>query len=156
MRRIHALWLAILLVASTPLVHHSFASGVDPGSMQDPLVTKSYVDQKIAEISGVVEVPATEPAPAVEIPTFVVVQAKAGQQVLCEESTELILRAGKAAAIGNSGGDGLSNVTLGADLKDGQDVPMNHLLIIPRTDGRGIKVLQDNTFVMVRGSYSIR
>lgn len=109
------------------------AGTADPGTDADPLVTKSYVDQ----FTGVV-----------------VVQLKAGQTLIAEAGTELILRSGAAIAV-ESGGNGLADVSAGRDLTRGVAVPLNHLLIASRSDGRGIAATADS-FVLVRGKHSVR
>lgn len=109
------------------------AGTVDPGSDADPLVTRSYVDQ---------------------FTQFSVITLKAGQTLLAEGGTELILRAGAATAV-ETAGNGLADVTAGQDLARGAAVPLNHLLIASRSDGRGIRASVDS-FVLVRGRYTVR
>ena len=72
-----------------------------------------------------------------------------------DAGSEIILRSGSATAITSPSG-GLSDVTAGTDITEGKPIPANHLLIIPRSDGRGIFVTKNSTFVMVRGGYTIR
>ena len=104
-----------------------------PGSEQDPLVSRSYVDAKMQ---------------------MVVVEVPAGKRLIGVAGTEIIVRSGSATAIDTLLG-GLSDVTEGKDLKNGDAAPANHLLIVPRDDGRGIAA-STPLFVMVRGSYSIQ
>ena len=104
-----------------------------PGSEQDPLVSRSYVDAKMK---------------------MVVVEVPAGKRLIGGAGTEIIVRAGSATAIDTPQG-GLSDVTEAKDLKSGDAAPANHLLIVPRDDGRGIAAVT-SLFVMVRGSYSIQ
>ena len=79
---------------------------------------------------------------------FKVVNLKAGEILSLGESAEIILRTGSATVVGGTGG-GLSDVTAGKDVPDGGKVELNHLLITPRDDGRGIKV-SENSAVMVK------
>jgi hypothetical protein len=74
--------------------------------------------------------------------------------VLGKSGTEIILRSGEATAIDN-GANGVSDITAGKDLMTGQSVGQNHLLLVPKDDGRGIQATTD-LFVMVRGAYSIQ
>lgn len=104
-----------------------------PGSEDDPLVTRSYVEDMM---------------------TFKVVEVPQGKEIICGGGTEIILRAGKALAIDSSMG-GLSDVTSGEDLRSGREIMGNHLLIVPRDDGRGLKASGD-IIVMVRGPYYIK
>jgi hypothetical protein len=159
------------------------ATGNDPGSMQDPLVTKSYVDEQIKKMLSDVDISdgnnkyddnssdvTNDPIDMTDVYNyidnkfnevesskglgFVVVQMEAGQSLICEESTELIVRSGEASAVGNLLGDGISDVTGGVDIATGTVVPTNHLIIIPRTDGRGI-MTSTMCYIMVKGKYTI-
>ena len=111
------------------------ASGADttPGSEADPLVSKSYVDGKTS---------------------YVPLQLQPGQSLIGDEGTEIILRSGEGTAIDN-GANGVSDISGGRDLMSGMKVELNHLLLIPRGDGRGIKVTTE-AWVLIRGSYTIR
>ncbi|MGI6734558.1 MAG: hypothetical protein ACOX4J_10425 [Anaerovoracaceae bacterium] len=131
---------ALALIVTTVAVG---AAGYEPGSAEDPVVTKSYVDAQIASLKG------TGGSSAVFQPVFV----EAGKKLIGGEGTEIILRSGSALAVA-SGQDGLSDVTEGKDLKGGFAVTRNHLLLIPRADGRGISAAED-IWVMVKGTYSI-
>lgn len=127
---------ALLLIgALLGWVGKGLAAGVAalPGSEQDPLVSKSYVDQKLA--MSVVEVPA-------------------GKQIICSAGTEVIVRGGTATVIDSPMG-GLADVTGGKDLRKGEQAPANHLLIVPRDDGRGLKATTA-LILMVRGNYTIQ
>jgi hypothetical protein len=141
----------------------SKADNYEPGSKDDPIVTQSYVekrseqlkyyiDQKIEEIKA--SNGGSSPVADVSAPTFEVLQMKKNERLVCGESTEIILRSGEALAVASESG-GLSDVTQGKDLKMGEKVALNHLLIIPRNDGRGIKAKTD-IYVMVKGNYRIQ
>lgn len=106
--------------------------GVQPGTAEDPIVTRSYVDQFV---------------------TLQVVSVSAGQQLIADAGTEIILRAGKATAIATAGG--VADLTAGKDLKLGEAIVTNHLLLIPRTDGRGLKAATDLVLV-VRGTFVVK
>ena len=120
------------------------AADKTPGSEGDPVVTKSYVDSQIAQIKGSGSVSNS----------YAVVEVKAGQRVLGKGGTEMILRSGEATAIDN-GANGVSDLTDGKDLMTGQIVGQNHLLLVPKDDGRGIQAITD-LFVMIRGPYSLQ
>jgi len=109
------------------------AATIAPGSDADPLVTQSYVDQ---------------------LCSLVVVQLGPGQRLEGSAGTEIIVRSGTARAVASASG-GVCDVTGGKDLAQGERVPLNHLLIVPRTDGRGISA-DTALFVMVRGPYVIK
>lgn len=121
-----------------------------PGSVDDPLVTKSYVDQQIAKISGSGGGGGTEASS-----TLKVVQLQTGESLIGFAGTEIIVRTGQVKGIVSPGGDGLSDVTEGVDIR-GTKVPANHLILIPRSDGRGVTVTKGPSSIMVRGSYEIK
>lgn len=103
-----------------------------PGSEEDPLVTRAYVDSKFK---------------------MTVVDLAPGEVLRGYAGTEIILRAGKATVVDSELG-GLCDCTQGVDLGRSQEVPGNHLLIVPRDDGRGIKA-KSQVVVMVRGNFVI-
>jgi len=128
------------------------AAGNTPGSIDDPVVTKSYVDQAIAAGGG--GAPGQSVTSALEIVTV-----KAGSiLVASEEGAEFIVRAGKAVAYSQDK-DGISDLTDGADLTDGKTIVNNHLLVAPRI-GRGIapdpKIEGGQIIVMVRGAHEVK
>ena len=67
---------------------------------------------------------------------------------------EFILRGGEATVIASKNG-GLSDTTDGVDLTQDTLVPANHLLIVPRDDGRGFDAVTD-VIIMVKGTYEIK
>ncbi|QHI71269.1 hypothetical protein [Aminipila terrae] len=111
----------------------AMAATNQPGSETDPVVTKSYVDSKTS---------------------YSPISLTAGQKLIGGEGAEIILRSGEATAIDN-GANGVSDLTVGTDLMTGSQVATNHLLLVPRNDGRGITALTD-IWVMVRGTYTIK
>ncbi len=71
-------------------------------------------------------------------------------------SLEVLLRTGLSQVVSPFDSQGLSNITNGTDMLDGTTLIKNHLLIIPRNDGRGVKVLsRDGAWFMIRGEYTI-
>ena len=133
-----------------------------PGSNDDPLVTKSYVDEKIKQLETAAS---SDPFPfdkvqnqnetqesAVKI-IFTPVLINAGESIIGHEGTELILRSGEAYAV-VSGTNGLSDITEGIDLLNGEKIPENHLLVVPRDDGRGFLAKTD-VWVLAKGGFDI-
>ena len=133
--------LAVMFGLLALLVASAYAVFADPGSEQDPLVSKSYVDAQIAAVKS-------------SNGSFAVVQMKAGQKIVGQEGTEIIVRSGEATAIDN-GENGISDLTDGKDLRTGQTAPLNHLLLVPREDGRGILAGTDG-YLMIRGGYTVK
>ncbi len=141
--------LAIALVLGGVLgwVGKGFAAGEPlPGSEQDPLVSRSYVDSRIEALEALVK-------SSTAGPQMVIVELAAGQKLVAGAGTEIILRAGSGVVIDSELG-GLCDVTAGKDLRKGEPAPANHLLLVPRDDGRGIQAVT-SVIAMVRGSYAL-
>ncbi|MDD2301267.1 MAG: hypothetical protein QM215_06825 [Bacillota bacterium] len=134
----------VLLVVSSIALGGGGIFGADSGAgtAADPVVTKSYVDELFASLS-------IEPQSVI----FEVVEVDAGTKLIGGAGAELILRGGKATAIDN-GIDGLSDLTAGRDLKTGNAVSLNHLLLVPKEDGRGL-YCETRSWVMVKGAYTL-
>lgn len=77
-----------------------------------------------------------------------------GQTVVAKGCMELILRSGTATAI--TVDDGLSDLTSGKDLASGEELTLDHYIINPVGDGRGILITSDSAYVLVRGEYEIK
>lgn len=160
-RKTAATLILIALLIAANCLTFVFADNV-PGSSADPVVTKSYVDSMFNSLKSQIEsgsISAPADAPAVQTPapadnTFIVVQLAAGESLIGEGGTEIILRSGQASGVSQNQ-DGLSDVTTGKDIKAGASVEKNHLLIVPRSDGRGIKC-STSAYIMVKGAYSIQ
>lgn len=172
----------VLSVAIVHIVQVAYASVVaEPGSDEDPLVSQSYVDLKFTTLDskvGELETAADSKLEELEkkleeagkrleetekrleeiekYGKFVALELNKDQVLIAGDSAELILRGGKALAIGGEGG-GLSDITsgTGADVNTDDEVPLNHLLLISRDDGRGLKVTSEKAWVLVKGSYTI-
>lgn len=122
-----------------------------PGSTNDPIVTKSYVDQKLAQITGGTATGGTESSAKLEVVTV-----DPGKKIIVEDGGELIVRSGKAIAYSNDA-NGLSDMTDGLDIAPGKAVGNNHLILFPR-GGRGVQPdpnQKNGLIVLVRGSYTI-
>ena len=88
---------------------------------------------------------------------YIVLELKKGQCVRAKsESLELILRQGSTASVVSPHKEqGLVDLTAGVELLNGNNLSVNHSLLIPRADGRGIIVTSAVAYVMVRGDYEI-
>jgi hypothetical protein len=141
-----------------------------PGSVEDPLITKSYMDEEVAKIKAELneqlkaELKAELKNELGGAPTggssssgaeLVVVKLETNQQLIAKAGTEVIVRTGQVIGTVSPAGDGIPDVTGGTDIK-GTQIPHNHLLLFPRDDGRGIKVVKGPSYVMIRGSYEIK
>jgi hypothetical protein len=147
------------------------------GSEDDPLVSKSYVDNKIEQVLTLINGNGTTTSASVDtdaivsevleqinsgdltggsvaVDGYAPVSVAVGQTIYGGEGTELILRAGKGKVV-ISGEDGIADITTGNELKSGSTVTKNHLLIVPRADDRGVKVSEAAWF-LVKGTYEIK
>ncbi|HHY94018.1 MAG TPA: hypothetical protein GX513_03250 [Firmicutes bacterium] len=133
------------------------AQSAEPGTEADPLVTKSYVDDKLQALADKAYVEAYL-GQRLQGLGLQVVELAAGKQLVAEGGTELILRAGKAVALGSNLG-GVADLTAGKDLSSPgakpDAVPLNHLLLVARSDGRGLKATVD-CVVLVRGGFTVK
>lgn len=118
-----------------------WAGGGDPGTAADPLVTRSfvekYVNEKIGESAG----------------QWIIEEIKPGGVFKGGSGTEVVLRSGKATCVDPST-SGILDITNGGNVVDGQKVPSNHLLVIPRNDGRGFKA-DTPVIIMYKGSGAV-
>ena len=121
-------------------------SGVQPGSANDPVVTKSYVDEQIRSMGG--------GSGAGQTVSIKVVTLTKGQILVANSGTEFILRVGQATAMSKDG-NGIPDVTIGKDIANGTPISKNSLLIFP-SEGRGITAVSEKAIVMVRGGYTVQ
>ncbi|MBR5156220.1 MAG: hypothetical protein IKW59_00445 [Clostridia bacterium] len=162
MKKKMIMWLAAALSA---LLVCTMAVSALPGDNSDPVVTKSYIDKVVEEIKAYVADAVgskvdngennekNESVVSSESAKYEIVNVKKGKKITFGESTEIILRAGNGTVFTTEQG-GIADVTGGNDLTAGARVPLNHLLIVPRDDGRGFTTESD-AVIMVRGSYNI-
>ena len=85
--------------------------------------------------------------------SFKVVDIPEGDRFYAGEGCEFILRGGTATVRASELG-GINDSTEGTDLWGGLTVPANHLLIVPRDDGRGF-VAETDVIIMVKGKHFI-
>jgi hypothetical protein len=81
-----------------------------------------------------------------------VVKVDPGIRVLASNTSEVILRSGTARVIGNEHNEGLSDLTSGRDVKNGEIIEKDHHLLIPRGDGRGI-ITETVCYIIYKGLY---
>ena len=151
--------IGLILGVCLALTGGKMAAFSEPGGTDDPVVTKSYiVDKVIPEIKAYVDerfgIAASEGVVTARPDSFTVVNVSAGHKVICEAGTELILRMGKGTIIATQKG-GLADTTIGYDLPDGTEMPSNHNLVVPVADGRGFLANSD-VIVLVKGGYTIQ
>ncbi|BBH23892.1 hypothetical protein Back11_52370 [Paenibacillus baekrokdamisoli] len=145
---------------------------ITPGSVNDPVVTKSYIDKQVADIvkselskQGVdqqklqatldgfrKELDKGQSGQSVEV-----VSVPLTKRLVAKDGAEFVVRAGKAVAY-SSDANGISDLTDGADITNGKSVPNNHLILFPR-GGRGVQAAEgqkSGLTVLVRGAYELQ
>ncbi len=145
-------------------------SGGQPGSVDDPMVSKSYVDEQVAaqvaaQVASQVTAQVTAqinkhkqdlPTGAAGNSTVKVVVLATGQTLMASAGSEFIVRTGTALAFSKNS-NGIPDVTGGKDIAAKTVLLLNHLLIFP-DDTRGIVADPKKTtpiYVMVRGGYTV-
>ncbi|HHX18305.1 MAG TPA: hypothetical protein GX727_05550 [Clostridium sp.] len=162
----------VLSVAAVHIIQIAYAESEEKqkDSKETILVTQDYVDEKVNQLANVneeleelvekmknqLEEMEKELVEIEKYGKFIPLELEEGQTLIVGDSGEIILRGGKAKAISGEAG-GLSDVTAGSgvDIITDQDVPLNHLLLISRDDGRGLKVISSKAWVLVKGPYTI-
>lgn len=136
-----------------------------PDDDSDPLVTLSYItDVLLPDIDSRIDrkvntavneaVQNSEPGSAQGAgESFVLVNVDKDYKLIGEEGTEIVLRAGSGTIIATAQG-GLADLTSGVDLADGSAIPLNHHLLVPRSDSRGLK-FDEKAIVLIKGAYKV-
>ena len=163
MKKILILVLVIAIILAMPI-------NAAPGDNSDPIVVLSYLNQRINELISKYnldkisehektiaelkeKIKSGNTGGSTGGSALEVVNLKVGEKLIAGAGTEIILRGGKATAIASSLG-GLSDVTKAVDIAHGADIAPNHLLIVPRNDGRGVLATTE-AILMVRGEYKV-
>ena len=117
------------------------AGNNEPGSPEDPLVTKSYVDAQVKAYAGKGE-------------QWQVADLLPGQQLIGSAGTEMIVRAGETLVV-DPVGNAIPDLTAGTNIMAGKAIATNHHLLIPRSDGRGVKA-RAKAVVMYKGEVKVK
>lgn len=168
----------LVLVLASVIIITIAAFGVvsavagQPEIPDDALISKGYLDAQISLLTKEINRLQQEidtlnqngNSTGTDVAVFKVLELVSGQTLIAGEGAEIVLRGsaggGYATAISGANGDGLADVTAGdgKDLKTGDRIPLNHLLIVSRDDGRGIKVANvenSKVYILVKGPYRI-
>ncbi len=130
----------------------------------DPLVTLSYLTEIILpqfKKDVLMEVAKGDTgntnAASAESSSYTLLELKCGQKLYAESVLELIVRPGsEVCVISPFDEQGIANITGSKEYLDGDAVEHNAYCLIPRGgDGRGIEVLNEKSYILVRGEYSI-
>ena len=159
MKKLHK-WVVVIVIGVSmgvgtilPIQANNVMISNQAGSINDPIVTKSYVDQQVKSIiKDELSRQTSNTAGTSSSLELTVVTVPKGKVLYAGVGTEFIVRTGEAIAFSNDG-NGIPDLTAGQDVSNGAVVDKNHLLLFPR-EGRGVKPNSvGGIIVMVRGSY---
>lgn len=154
----------LLFVFAFSLVSYSDSDG------NDPLVTLSYLTDvllpqfkkdvlmEVAKTGGTVSEPDTPQTPNTSASgTYTLLELKKGEKLYTNSVLEFIVRPGSAVTvISPFEGQGIADITGGVEYLNGDTVAFNSYCLIPRGgDGRGIEVINEKSYILVRGEYYI-
>ena len=138
--------LAVLLLAGVAAY-----AATTYGSKDDPLITKSYLDEVVKpQLAGELEAKLDEAAAGVLRTTpgeFAKVELQGGQTLRCAAGCQLLPVSGSVSAAG-----ALSDTTAGEAVADGAALSANHLYMA--TDDGGVTAAGAAT-VLVSGTYRV-
>lgn len=87
--------------------------------------------------------------------SYEVIELKMGDSVYATSACDIMLRAGNAYCIAPDAGQGIADYTSGSEIYNYDYLTKNHMCLIPRGDGRGIRADSESVFIMIRGEYTI-
>lgn len=87
--------------------------------------------------------------------SYEAVTLKTNNRVTANAACEFVLLSGSATVRASAANSGIIDCTDGVILYDGQNIPLNHKLLVPENgDGRGFLVT-GNAQVLIRGGYTV-
>lgn len=156
-----------------PLISLSYLTNIFKPEIEQKYEEKiEKLEARLSELENTISDPVIDTYPAEDEPvidtttensngapaassTYEVVELTYGDSLYAVTACDIMLRSGKAACIAPDVSQGIADYTGGYEVYNDQAVEKNHMLLIPRGDGRGIKALSESVFVMVRGDYTI-
>ena len=177
---------AFAVVSSAQNNAPNHAAPTVPGSADDPLITKSYVDEQVAALvnAELQKLQATfdkkmndqllkmetqfKAANTAEInklrqslknpsAELLTVTVKPGHMLIANAGSEFIVRSGRASLF-SPDSNGASNLTIGRDVAPGTIVPNNQLIVFPK-EGRGLSnsaTAKMDLIVLTRGGHQLK
>ena len=157
MRKKKTAILIICLVLAAALLSAAVYAAVSYGSQDDPLITKSYLDEVLQpQLEKEFEAELDAALENVEIESgsdFVVITLSSGQSVRCGVGCEVMLRIGSAKAQG-ADYPVLVDTTTGESVASGTAMKTNHLYMVT-IDGNGFTATAATTKLLIKGDYTI-
>ena len=158
----------LIFVSSFSLA--SYSAGSDPlvtlGYLTDVLLpqwkkdveadTAKMIDRRIATGVTVAELP-PEDIPVDISLSYSLLEMTKGQKLYADEPLEIILRPGSGAVVRSPfEAQGIADLTNGKEYLNGMSPAINAYLLIPRGgDGRCIEIVNEKSYVLVRGEHHI-
>lgn len=132
-------------------------AAVSYGSSDDPLITKSYLDEVLqpqleAQFQAELDA-ALEDVENGSSGDFKVLTLTTGQTVTCGVGCEVMLRIGSATAVG-SDYPVLVDTTSGESVAGGTAMKANHLYMVTIVNN-GFKATSGTTKVLIKGDYTV-
>ncbi len=89
--------------------------------------------------------------------TYTLLELTKGQTVMADSICEFIVRPGSnVCAVSPFPSQGIADITNGIEVLNGEKISINAYCLIPRgSDGRGMTVISDKAYIMIRGDYTI-
>ena len=146
-KQIAVIGLAVVLLAGIAVY-----AATNYGSEDDPLITKSYLDEVVQpklEAELKTQIDAAKKNIQSSIPgEFTELTLSAGQSVKCGLGSEFLLRSGSAKALG-----ALADTTDGGSAANGVGLTANHMYLASE-EGSGLTT-SGSAVVLVSGSFSV-
>lgn len=141
-------------------------------SSEDPLISLSYlndifkneiledIEARFAELeadirNALAELGNSSTGTTTQASGWEVIELTSGDEIYALSPCDIMLRAGTAVVIAPDAKQGIADLQNGAELLNGYGFTKNHLCLIPRGDGRGLRATSASVFVMIRGEYTI-
>ncbi|MFH1453305.1 MAG: hypothetical protein ABIH00_04920 [Armatimonadota bacterium] len=118
----------VFLLIAAMLLFNFAVFAQEPGSAQDPVITKSYLDNFYKWRS---------------------ITLKQDQTLILDLSTEIVVISGEVEVTSYNSGY-LIDLTGGTQLFNAGIIPLFHLILSPGSDGRGMKALTDSE-ILIKG-----
>ena len=155
-RRMRAIIIGLVLLLAAGVTAYAVTTAY--GSREDPLITKSYLDEVVRPelektVQAELEMALSEARSGSG--EFTLLTLSAGQTVTCAVGTELLPRFGTAKAYAYDSADvALVDTTNASTVMSGTTLSANHLYMVTIL-GNGFTAAADNTKVLIAGEYSV-
>lgn len=139
--KVKIFWIAGILFMGIFMFRAGMSAGAassQPGSVGDPLITKSYLEKRLSEIQS-------------NTSSYIKVSVAKGKTITASAGTELILYSGSGTVIGSNG---LLNLSSGELFKQGTILALYSIYFSP-SNSSGMKATS-NMVLYVKGKYSVK